>query len=139
MSLLTALSKADVIMKGCPAKTSRVVESRRAFLKTTALAGAVFVGGRAVGQVRSVAEDKSAPADGKLQIKIAGYTYDRVEALMDGRVQIEGCDAQFKVSSIEICRHQSLFSRFRGQETGAFVIVSNMSNLDAGPRGDPFV
>ena len=83
-----------------PTEAAPALHSRRAFLKTTTLAGAVFAGGRAEGQVNSAAEAKSAPASGKLQIRIAGYKYDRVEALIDGRVQVDGCRARFEASSI---------------------------------------
>lgn len=36
----------------------------------------------------------------RLQITIAGYRLDRVEALYDGSVQVEGCDATFVTDSI---------------------------------------
>ena len=46
----------------------------------------------------------SASADGgpgnRLTITIAGYWLDRVEALIDGRVQVKGCDAKFVTDSI---------------------------------------
>jgi len=75
-------------------------ESRRAFLKTTALAGAALAGGQTLGQANSRAEEKTALASGKLKIKVAGYQYDRVEGLADGRVQIEGCETQFEAAKI---------------------------------------
>lgn len=37
---------------------------------------------------------------GKLKINIAGYKLDRVEALIDGRVEVEGCDLEFEISKI---------------------------------------
>ncbi|GAF86566.1 unnamed protein product, partial [marine sediment metagenome] len=43
---------------------------------------------------------RTPPTSSKPTIKLAGYDYDRVLALMDGRVQIEGFDTQFEVSSI---------------------------------------
>jgi len=44
---------------------------------------------------------KNAPASGKrLPITIAGYRLDRVEALYDGSVRVEGCDAKFVTDSI---------------------------------------
>jgi 4,5-dihydroxyphthalate decarboxylase len=35
-----------------------------------------------------------------LSITMAGYQYNRVEALVDGRVKVEGCEAQFEVAKI---------------------------------------
>jgi len=35
-----------------------------------------------------------------LRIKIAGYPFDRVKGLIDGRVAVEGCEAQFEVARI---------------------------------------
>jgi len=36
----------------------------------------------------------------RLTVNMAGYDYDRVLALIDGRVEIEGCETQFEVSRI---------------------------------------
>jgi 4,5-dihydroxyphthalate decarboxylase len=36
----------------------------------------------------------------KLPITMAGYAFDRVDALVDGRVQVDGCESRFEVSSI---------------------------------------
>jgi len=67
---------------------------------TTSLAGAALASGRALGQVDSKAEKKTAAASGKLKIKVAGYKYDRVEGLIDGRVHIDGCETQFEAAKI---------------------------------------
>ena len=80
--------------------TNHTVASRRIFLKTTALAGAALAGGSVLDQVNSVAEDAASPASGKLKIKIAGYQYDRVAGLIDGRVQVDRCEAQFETGRI---------------------------------------
>ena len=80
--------------------TSHTVESRRAFLKTSALAGAALAGSATLGQANSTEEEKKAPPSGKLKIKLAGYQYDRVEPLIDGRVQIEGCETDFEIAKI---------------------------------------
>ena len=50
------------------------------------------------GKAYSAEEEKRTSESGK--IKIAGYEYDRVEGLIDGRVKVDGCDVQFEVSSI---------------------------------------
>ncbi len=39
-------------------------------------------------------------ADNSLEITIAGYDYDRVSAIRDGKVSIEGADVNFEVSNI---------------------------------------
>ena len=74
--------------------------SRRRFLKAGALTSAALAADATLGQANSVAEDKGAPDSGYLKIKMAGYDYDRVKGLMDGRVQIEGCETQFEVARI---------------------------------------
>ena len=81
-------------------RTSEVASSRRGFLKAGALTGASLAAGATLGQVNCMAEDKQAPVSGKLKITIAGYDYDRVKGLMDGRVQIEGCETKFEIGRI---------------------------------------
>ena len=70
--------------------------SRREFIKASALtvgaAGALSV----CGQVPARAADKPKG----LPLSMAGYKFDRTEALIDGRVKIEGCEIQFKESGI---------------------------------------
>ena len=72
--------------------------SRRRFLKTSALAagGAIGLGVAQEGHVLA-AEQKS--VNGK-QITVAGYKLDRVEALMDGRVKIEGFKSEFEEAGV---------------------------------------
>ncbi len=77
-----------------------VTPSRRGFLMTSSLAGAALAGGRALGQAKSKSEKKTALASDKLKIKVAGYKYDRVAGLADGRAQIEGCETQFEAAKI---------------------------------------
>jgi 4,5-dihydroxyphthalate decarboxylase len=74
--------------------------SRRDFIKSTTVATLALTGGTTLwpGTVRAGA--KSPSASPKLDLKVAGYKVDRVDALIDGRVQIEGCDMQFEVASI---------------------------------------
>ena len=74
--------------------------SRRRFLQAGALTSAALAADATLGQANSVAEDKGAPSSGYLKIKMAGYDYDRVKGLMDGRVQIEGCETQFEIARI---------------------------------------
>ena len=58
--------------------------SRRDLLKTASAIGALSV----VGASNAWSGVKK---DGKFTINMAGYDYDRVQALIDGRVEIEGC------------------------------------------------
>ena len=76
--------------------------TRRVFLGMSAVASAA-----AKLLARSAAADPVPSAPGgsrratkKIRLSIAGYEYDRVRALIDGRVQVEGCDAEFEIASI---------------------------------------
>ena len=86
--------------------------SRRACLRGAAVGGinALVATGAGFGVSRAAVADSPRAvaltskandcASEKIPITIAGYPYDRVEALIDGRVAVEGCDARFEVSSI---------------------------------------
>lgn len=75
--------------------------SRRRFLKASAaVAGTAGVLGMSGVSGLLASTAKLAKSTNNLSIKIAGYKIDRVDALIDGRVQIEGCDTQFEVASI---------------------------------------
>ncbi len=67
--------------------------NRRDLLKTAAAAG-IAAGALGVlpGRVSQAAEAE------KLQIKIAGYDYVRVRAIMDGHAGIEGAEVNFDAS-----------------------------------------
>jgi 4,5-dihydroxyphthalate decarboxylase len=64
--------------------------SRRQFIKNSILA---------VGAASAVAV-KAATTPSKLSLIVSGYKLDRTEALIDGRVQVEGCDIKFEKSGI---------------------------------------
>ena len=68
--------------------------SRRNFIKSTAAGTAIGAWGLLFGRAGQAAEL------GKQQIKIAGYDYDRVRAIMDGRVGLDGTEVSFNVESI---------------------------------------
>lgn len=68
--------------------------SRRDLMKIVGTAAA----GGAIGLLGT--RPVSAADSTKIEIKLAGYHYDRVDALIDGRVHVEGCDTRFEVSSI---------------------------------------
>ena len=76
-------------------KQNRNVDSvtRRDLLKVATAVGAFGVSGAA-----GSASHKKGPL--KLIIDMAGYDYDRVQPLIDGRVEIEGCKTNFEVSRI---------------------------------------
>ena len=82
-----------------PAPTA---SSRRDFLKTGALASAALACVVIVGcQSGTTGGDSSdASASGGLDITIAGYAVDRVQALADGRVEVEGCNVRFERAGI---------------------------------------
>ncbi len=81
--------------------STSVETSRRSFLKASAtVAGAAGVLGVSGVSGLLASTEKSSKATNNLPLKVAGYKLDRVDALIDGRVQIEGCDMQFEVAKI---------------------------------------
>jgi 4,5-dihydroxyphthalate decarboxylase len=68
--------------------------SRRDFIKASVAGATVGTLGLLHGPASQAAET------GNHQIKIAGYDYDRVRAIMDGKVGIEGAHVSFEVESI---------------------------------------
>jgi len=70
--------------------------SRREFFKAAGLVAGT-VGALAVGN--RVRAQEAATSKG-LAIAMAGYRYNRVEALVDGRVKVRGCETQFEVAKI---------------------------------------
>jgi len=74
--------------------------SRRAFLKTTSVtAGTVGALGLSAGILAQEVGKPSTAAEG-LPVKLAGYKYSRIQALLEGRATIEGCDLQFQPAKI---------------------------------------
>ena len=71
---------------------SNVNESRRSLLKASALATTACALGGLGSEVR--AEQTAAG------IKVAGYDYDRVKGIMDGRAGIDGYDVRFHYEDI---------------------------------------
>ena len=67
----------------------------------TILAAPVGIAGLSYAQDRSSTEGEVESSQGNtLTLTAAGYTYDRVAALVDGRVKIEGCELSFTKDSI---------------------------------------
>ena len=74
--------------------------SRRNFLKAGTAAGTTLAVSTTLGRSATSQETVSQSASQKLEITIAGYKYDHVQALIDGRVQVEGCTAKFQPGKI---------------------------------------
>jgi len=78
--------------------------SRRDFLKIASVAagaaGALSACGKAATTPSTETGDSSKKASDGLPITVAGYPFDRVQALVDGRVSIEGCSLTFQKGSI---------------------------------------
>ena len=75
---------------------SALNQSRRNFIKTIVVAAAA---GSAL-NLRGVTPVQAAAGAGKNTLNLAGYKLDRTEALIDGRVKIDGYDIQFTESGI---------------------------------------
>ena len=75
---------------------------RREFLKTAALGvGAMStLGALGMTSESAKAKDKTSVTAGTLQLKIAGYDYNRVQPLVDGKVSIQDCTFTFTKSKI---------------------------------------
>jgi 4,5-dihydroxyphthalate decarboxylase len=75
---------------------SRYCRSRRNLIKAVAMAGSAlgFLGPGGLALAQTTARTK------KLPLKMAGYKFDRVAALVDGRVDVKGCDVGFETAAI---------------------------------------
>jgi 4,5-dihydroxyphthalate decarboxylase len=74
--------------------------SRRNFLKAGTFAATTLAVPAALGRSAASLETVSQSASQKLDITIAGYKFDHVRGLIDGRVQVEGCTVQFQPGKI---------------------------------------
>ncbi len=69
-------------------------------------------------------------ADDKLQVKIAGYSYDRVHAIQDGRLGLNGCDVSFHPENI-YGLNANVFGaarKYEVSETGLIPYVTKYAN-----------
>ena len=73
---------------------TRTTTTRRGFL------GAHVAAAAGLASSSLAADDQQPDPDGRLPLRIAGYPYDRVEALRDGRVGIERCRLTFEKGKI---------------------------------------
>lgn len=74
--------------------------TRREFLRLSALAGATLATGTVPG-IGAARETGPGGADSvALDLSISGYEYDHVRALIDGRVEVQGCNLRFQLGKI---------------------------------------
>ena len=74
--------------------------TRRTALRTI-LVAPVGIAGLSYAKERSSTEEKVEPSQGNaLTLRVAGYEYDRVAALADGRVKVDGCNLSFTKDTI---------------------------------------
>ncbi len=100
--------------------------SRRDFMKTS-LAGA------AIGTLGMLSSQASQAGEiGKRQIKIAGYDYDRVRAIMDGHIGLEETEVSFDVKNIyEVSRYAfSTDRKYEVTEIGLIPFIRKYINED---------
>ena len=74
---------------------------RRSFLKAGTMAGGAMVfGGIPATKPAASQSIKRGQTPGGLDITIAGYPFDHVRPLIDGRVQVKGCNVSFEQGRI---------------------------------------
>ena len=75
--------------------------SRREFIKVAGAAGgAALMGGTSLASVAAERSTKTGEAADTLDITIAGYPFDHVRPLIDGKVQVKGCNTRFQRGKI---------------------------------------
>ena len=74
--------------------------SRREFIKRAAAAAGAAGALSACGNATPGSEDSSDERPQGLPITVAGYTYDRLQPLIDGRVKIDGCSLTYQKGGI---------------------------------------
>ena len=77
-------------------QNTSILFSRREFIKNSMLAA----GAAGALSTISAVPVKAATTSGKLTLTVSGYKLDRTEALIDGRVQAEGCEIKFEPMGI---------------------------------------
>ena len=75
-------------------------KTRREFVKTAAVAAGAAGALSACGNATTGSDESSDQQPQGLSITVAGYSYDRVQALVDGRVSIEGCSVTYQKDKI---------------------------------------
>jgi len=116
----------SILTKDKMGAMKRYETNRRNFIKASIAGAAVGALGVLPGRVAQVAEAK------KLRIKIAGYDYDRVRAIMDGQVGIEGADVSFHYEDIYAVNDYAFGPepKYAVSELGLIPYVSKYINED---------
>jgi 4,5-dihydroxyphthalate decarboxylase len=115
---------------------SSELNSRRDFIKTVAAAagsaGALGAcGNDATSNSLDQGGSQSQVSNG-LAVTIAGYDYDRVRAIQDGRLGLDGCDVGFQIENIYHL-NESVFGparKYEISETGLIPYVTKYANED---------
>jgi len=80
--------------------------SRRDFINTAAVAAGAAGALGACGNASPDSNRSPTQHDQGLPITVAGYTYDRLQPLIDGRVEVEGCSLTYQKGGIsDLNRH----------------------------------
>jgi len=74
--------------------------TRRNALRTMLIAPAAMAGLSYAKERSSTEEKVKSPQENALTLSVAGYQYDRVAALADGRVKVDGCNLSFTKDTI---------------------------------------
>lgn len=76
--------------------------SRRDFLRMSGAAAGVgcILGAAGASQLLPAPVRAADEATQPLPLRMAGYKLDRVQALIDGRVGVEGCEAQYEIAAV---------------------------------------
>ncbi len=78
---------------------SAKILTRREFIKSTAVTSITLASLSAWPELATVKEE-TVKSSKLLKINVAGYDLDHVKALIDGRIQIKGCETHFEIAGI---------------------------------------
>lgn len=74
--------------------------TRRNAIQTLMALPVGFMGLSSIGGALAARAEPASKSAGSLKLSIAGYDFDRIAALADGRVTVEGCDVTFTADTI---------------------------------------
>ncbi|MEM8681267.1 MAG: ABC transporter substrate-binding protein [Planctomycetota bacterium] len=100
----------------------RGLYSRRHTMKVAAGLGAAAVG------LSSTAEGAAEPQVEGVEVKLAGYAYDRVRAIQEGRLPLDGCAVTFHVENIYNLNRQ-LFGPERPYEVSEIGLIPYLTKF----------
>jgi len=81
----------------------------------------------------------NASSNNKLQLRLAGYDYDRVAGLMNGSVEIDGCDVSFEVDGIGSLNSNALGGPMTRGATEIGLVPYFISLANAGLRNHTLI